>query len=105
MLAYWKFGKGTVIYSGLSDPQGNIYDPLNGECLNDFHTLSTYPIFWKQLLEWIKGSLDVTEYNAKTGMLMKFPVSIAIKTPGISDNNTLLFDEVEFMKFGEKRCC
>jgi hypothetical protein len=95
MLAYGKFGKGTVIYSGLSDPQGNIYDPLNENVWNDFHTRSTYPIFWKQLLEWIKGSLDVTEYNAKTGMLMKFPVSIAVKTPGDKvTTDTLLFDEV-----------
>ncbi|MFA4957236.1 MAG: VWA domain-containing protein [Candidatus Methanoperedens sp.] len=95
MLAYWKFGKGTVIYSGLSDPQGNIYDPINENVWNDFHTRSSYPIFWKQLLEWIKGSLDVTEYNAKTGMLMKFPVSISVKTPGDKvTTDTLLFDEV-----------
>jgi len=94
MLAYWKFGKGTVIYSGLSDPQGNIYDPLNENVWNDFHTLSTYPLFWKQLLEWIKGSLDVTEYNAKTGMIMKFPVSVAVKTPGDKvTTDTLLLDE------------
>ncbi len=95
ILAYWKFGKGTVIYSGLSDPQGNIYDPMNENVWNDFHTRSSYPIFWKQLLEWIKGSLDVTEYNAKTGMLMKFPASIAVKTPGDKvTTDTLLFDEV-----------
>jgi hypothetical protein len=95
MLAYWKFGKGTVIYSGLADPQGNIYDPINENVWNDFHTSSSYPIFWKQLLEWIKGSLDVTEYNAKTGMLMKFPVSVAVKTPGDKvTTDTLLFDEV-----------
>jgi len=95
MLAYWKFGKGTVIYSGLSDPQGNIYDPLNANVWNDFHTRSSYPLFWKQLLEWIKGSLDVTEYNAKTGMIMKFPASITVKTPGDKvTTDTLLFDEV-----------
>ena len=36
ILAYWKFGKGTVIYSGLADPQGNnIYDPLNEHVWND----------------------------------------------------------------------
>jgi hypothetical protein len=96
MLAYWKFGKGTVIYSGLADPQGNnIYDPLNDKVWNDFHTLPGYPLFWKQLLEWIKGSLDVTEYNAKTGMLIKFPASVTVNTP--SDKVTtdlLLLDEV-----------
>lgn len=96
MLAYWKFGKGTVIYSGLADPQGNnIYDPINENVWNDFHTLPGYPLFWKQMLEWIKGSLDVTEYNARTGMLIKFPASVAVNTP--TDKVTtdlLLLDEV-----------
>lgn len=96
ILAYWKYGKGTVIYSGLADPRGNnIYDPLNENVWNDLHTLPEYPIFWKQMLEWIKGSLDVAEYNAKTGMLIKFPVSVTVNTP--SDRvttDTLLLDEV-----------
>ncbi|MCX9082146.1 MAG: VWA domain-containing protein [Candidatus Methanoperedens sp.] len=96
ILAYWKYGKGTVIYSGLADPRGNnIYDPLNENVWNDLHTLPEYPLFWKQMLEWIKGSLDVAEYNAKTGMLIKFPVSVTVNTP--SDRvttDTLLLDEV-----------
>jgi len=37
----------------------------------------------------------VTEYNAKTGMLMKFPASVAVKTPDDKvTTDTLLFDEV-----------
>lgn len=96
VLAYWKLGKGTVIYSGLADPEGkDIYDPLNEKVWNDFHTNPSYPIFWKQLLEWIKGSLDVSEYNVKTGTLMKYPASVEIKTPSdIQTTDALLFDEV-----------
>ncbi len=96
ILAYWKYGKGTVIYSGLADPQGNnIYDPLNENVWNDLHTFPDYPLFWKQMLEWIKGSLDVAEYNAKTGMLMKFPVSVTVNTPSDKvTTDTLLLDEV-----------
>lgn len=96
MLAYWKFGKGIVIYSGLADPQGNnIYDPLNEQVWNDFHTLPEYPLFWKQLLEWLKGSLDVTEYNAKTGMIIKFPGTVTVNTPSDKvTTDTLLLDEV-----------
>lgn len=96
ILAYWKYGKGTVIYSGLADPQGNnIYDPLNENVWNDLHTFPDYPLFWKQMLEWIKGSLDVTEYNAKTGMVMKFPVSVTVNTPSDKvTTDTLLLDEV-----------
>ncbi|MFZ3384131.1 MAG: BatA domain-containing protein [Candidatus Methanoperedens sp.] len=96
ILAYWKFGKGIVIYSGLADPGGNnIYDPLNEQVWNDLHTLPGYPLFWKQMLEWIKGSLDVTEYNAKTGMLIKFPVPVKVDTPADTvTTDTLLLDEV-----------
>jgi hypothetical protein len=96
MLAYWKFGKGTVVYSGFADPRGNnIYDPLNEGVWNDFHTLPGYPLFWKQLLEWLKGSLDVTEYNANTGMIIRFPVSVTVNTPSDKvTTDTLLLDEV-----------
>jgi hypothetical protein len=96
ILAYWKYGKGTVIYSGLADPRGNnIYDPLNENVWNDLHTLPDYPLFWKQMLDWIKGSLDVAEYNFKTGMLMKFPVSVTVNTPSDKvTTDTLLLDEV-----------
>ncbi len=88
--------KESVIYSGLADPRGNnIYDPLNEQVWNDLHTLPDYPLFWKQMLEWIKGSLDVTEYNAKTGMLIKFPVSVKVDTPADKvTTDTLLLDEV-----------
>lgn len=96
MLAYWKYGKGIVIYSGLADPAGdNIFDPLNTKIWNDFHALPEYPLFWKQMLEWITGSLDVTEYNAKTGQYIKLPARESVKTP--SENITtdlLLLDEV-----------
>lgn len=96
MLAYWKYGKGIVIYSGLADPAGdNIFDPLNTKVWNDFHALPEYPLFWKQMLEWITGSLDVTEYNAKTGQYIKLPARETVKTP--SENITtdlLLLDEV-----------
>ncbi len=96
IIAYWKYGRGTVIYSGLADPMGNnIYDPLNENVWNDLHAFPDYPLFWKQMLEWIKGSLDVTEYNAKTGMVMKFPASVTVKTPSDEvTTDTLLLDEV-----------
>ncbi len=100
MLAYWKFGKGTVLYSGLADPVAeniseNIYDPLNPNIWNDFHSHADYPLFWKQMLEWITGSLGVSEYNAKTGQFIKLPATETVKTP--SDTVTtdlLLLDEV-----------
>jgi len=104
MLAYWNFGKGLVIYSGFADPQGdNIYDPLNEKVWNDFHTLPAYPLFWKQMLEWISGTLDVSEYNAKTGMFIKLPGTQVIKTPADTvTTDTLLLDEVGVYKIPGK---
>lgn len=104
MLAYWKFGKGLVVYSGLADPMGdNIFDPLNEKVWNDFHAKPQYPLFWKQMLEWISGSLDVSEYNAKTGMFIMLPATQTVKTP--TDRVTtelLLLDEVGIYELPDK---
>jgi hypothetical protein len=96
MLAYWKFGSGTVVYSGLADPQGNnIFDPLNENVWNDFHALPEYPLFWKQVIEWVSGSLDVSEFNGKTGQFIKLPARQTVKTPSDSiTTDLLLLDEV-----------
>ncbi len=104
MLAFWKFGKGMVIYSGLADPQGeNIYDPLNENVWNDFHANPAYPLFWKQMLEWISGSLDVSEYNAKTGQFIKLPATQTIKTPTDTiTTDLLLLDEVGIYELPDK---
>ncbi len=104
MLAYWKFGKGLVIYSGLADPQGiNIYDPLNEKIWNDFHANPAYPLFWKQMLEWISGSLDVSEYNAKTGQFIKLPATQTVKTPTDTvTTDLLLLDEVGIYELPDK---
>ena len=104
MLAYWKSGKGSVIYSGLADPKGdNIYDPLNEGVWNDFHALPEYPLFWKQVLEWISGSLDISEYNAKTGTFVRLPSTQTIKTPDDTvTTDLLLLDEVGIYKLPNK---
>jgi hypothetical protein len=104
LLAYWKYGKGIVIYSGLADPGGdNIFDPLNTLVWNDFHALPEYPLFWKQMLEWLTGSLDVSEYNAKTGQYIRLPARETIKSPSESvTTDLLLLDEVGVYKLPEK---
>lgn len=96
MLAFWKYGKGLVIYSGFADPKGdNIYDPLNENIWNDFHALPEYPLFWKQIMDWISGSYDVSEYNARTGQIIKLSSRQTVKTPGDTvTTELLLLDEV-----------
>ncbi len=104
LLAYWKYGKGIVIYSGLADPAGdNIFDPLNTQVWNDFHALPEYPLFWKQMLEFITGSLDVSEYNAKTGQYIGLPARETVKTPSESvTTEMLLLDEVGIYSLPDK---
>ncbi len=104
ILAYWKSGSGMVIYSGLADPHGdNIYDPLNENVWNDLHAHPEYPLFWKQMMEWISGSLDVSEYNARTGQFIKLPSRQTIKTPSDSiTTDMLLLDEVGIYKLPDK---
>ncbi|MCZ7400171.1 MAG: VWA domain-containing protein [Candidatus Methanoperedens sp.] len=104
MLAYWKSGKGMVIYSGLADPRGdNIYDPLNENVWNDFHSNPGYPLFFKQMLEWISGSSDVSEYNAKTGQFIKLPAAQTVKTPADTvTTDLLLLDEVGIYELPDK---
>lgn len=104
MLSFWKVGKGTVLYSGLADPEGdNIYDPLNPGVWNNFHAKPTYPLFWLRLIEWLTGSLDVSEFNAKTESFIKFNTPQKIQTPSLSiTTDNLLLDEVGIYRLPDK---
>ena len=52
---------------------------------------------------WISGSLDVSEYNARTGQFIKLPSRQTIKTPDDSiTTDMLLLDEVGIYKLPYK---
>jgi len=94
MLAYQKHGSGTVVYSGFGEG-----DPG----WNDFYTRVDYPIFWRQIVDWMSGVLGIEEYNVRTGKTYPLGEEQKITTPSgtvITDN--LLFDEVGGYRIGDR---
>ncbi|MEA1944708.1 MAG: VWA domain-containing protein [Euryarchaeota archaeon] len=86
VLAYRKSGAGTVVYFGFGEG-----DPA----WNDFHTRVDYPIFWRQIVDWMSGVLGIDEYNVRTGRMYPLGTEQEVITPTdaiVTDN--LLFDEV-----------
>ena len=78
MLSYRKQGEGTVIYLGLNDVTGD--DAWSG-----FAAMPQFPIFWKQMLNWLGGT-DISEHNVRTGTVIRMPSTQTITYP---DGSTL----------------
>ena len=93
MLAYRKHGSGTVFYSGFGE---------GDSAWNDFHTRVDYPIFWRQIVDWMSGVRGIEEYNVRTGRMLPLGGEHKVTTPSgtvITDN--LLFDEVGWYRIGD----
>ncbi len=78
MLSYRRQGEGTVVYLGLNDVTGD--DAWSG-----FATMPQFPIFWKQMLDWLGGT-DSSEHNVRTGTVIRMPSTQTITYP---DGSTL----------------
>jgi len=78
MLSYRRQGKGTVVYLGLNDVTGD--DAWSG-----FAAMPQFPIFWKQMLNWLGGT-DISEHNVRTGTVIRMPSTQTITNP---DDTTL----------------
>ncbi|KAF5417379.1 MAG: hypothetical protein C5S48_00465 [Candidatus Methanogaster sp.] len=86
MLAYQKHGSGTVFYSGFGEGDST---------WNDFHTRVDYPIFWRQIVDWMSGVRGIEEYNVRTGRMMSLGGMQEVTIPsGTVETDNLLFDEV-----------
>lgn len=86
MLSYRKQGAGTVVYFGFGEG-----DPS----WNDFHTRVDYPIFWRQIVDWLSGVLEIEAYNVRTGRTYPLAGRQEVDTPsGAVTTDNLLFDEV-----------
>jgi hypothetical protein len=95
MLAYWNIGGGKVLYIGFAEPEGDPYDPFTA--WNSFHATPTYPLFWKNLIEWSTGSIDVNKFNLRAGALKQYPQVVKVTTPTTTlTTDTVLFDETGF---------
>jgi hypothetical protein len=73
MLSSRRQGKGTVVYLGLNDVTGD--DAWSG-----FAAMPQFPIFWKQMLNWLGGT-DISEYNVKTGTVIRMLSTQTITNP------------------------
>ena len=78
MLSYRRHGEGTVVYLGLNDVTGD--DAWSG-----FAAMPQFPIFWKQMLNWLGGT-DISEHNVRTGTVIRIPSTQIITNP---DGTTL----------------
>ena len=93
MLAYQQSGAGVVLYSGFGEGDSR---------WNDFHTRVDYPIFWRQVVDWMSGVLGIDEYNVKTGRMYPLGGEQDVGTPSeaIIHTDNLLFDECGGYRIG-----
>jgi hypothetical protein len=86
MLVYQQSGAGVVLYSGFGEGDSR---------WNDFHTRVDYPIFWRQVVDWMSGVLGIDEYNVKTGRT--YPLGgeqdVVMPSEAIIRTDNLLFDD------------
>jgi hypothetical protein len=73
MLSYIRRGEGTVAYLGLNDITG-----INA--WSGFNTLPEFPLFWKNMFDWLGGT-NLDELNVKTGTMLRLPSKQAVINP------------------------
>ncbi len=93
MLSYRRQGDGTVVYFGFGEGDSS---------WNDFHTRVDYPIFWRQIVDWMSGVLEIEAYNVRTGRTYPMAGRQEVITPsGPVTTDNLLFDEVGGYQVGD----
>jgi hypothetical protein len=73
MLSYMRQGEGMVVYLGFNDLTGD-------EAWSGFNTLPEFPLFWKNMFDWLGGT-NLNELNVKTGTLLRLPSRQAVLYP------------------------
>jgi hypothetical protein len=73
MLSYWRREGGTVVYIGMNDITGD--DAWSG-----FNTLPEFPLFWKNMFDWLGGT-NLDERNIKTGTMIRLASNQTITHP------------------------
>jgi hypothetical protein len=73
MLSYIQRGDGTVVYLGLNDITG-----INA--WSGFNTMPEFPLFWKNMFDWLGGT-NLDELNVKTGTMLRLPSKQAVINP------------------------
>lgn len=73
MVSYIRKGEGTVVYIGLNDITGD-------NAWSGFNTLPEFPLFWKNMFDWLGGT-NLDELNVKTGTMLRLPSKQAVINP------------------------
>ncbi len=96
MLSYRRQGEGTVVYLGLNDVTGD--DAWSG-----FAAMPQFPIFWKQILNWLGGT-DSSEHNVRTGTVIRMPSTQTITSPDgtIQTTSNVWVDQAGLYYIGEQ---
>jgi hypothetical protein len=94
MLSYIRRGEGTVVYLGLNDITGD-------NAWSGFNTLPEFPLFWKNMFDWLGGT-NLDELNVKTGTMLRLPSKQAVINPdGTTITTTNLWiDQVGLYNIG-----
>ncbi|MBE0523187.1 MAG: BatA domain-containing protein [Methanosarcinales archaeon] len=73
MLSYVRQGEGKVVYLGLNDITGD-------NAWSGFNTLPEFPLFWKNMFDWVGGT-NLDELNVKTGTMLRLPSKQVVINP------------------------
>jgi len=84
-------GIGRVIYYGIIDG------------LSDFKTLTSYPIFWSKLLNFLVQTEDINDYNFRTGDILAVKEQ-TVKTPSADiETSKIILDEAGVYELEDKK--
>ncbi len=97
MLSYRRQGEGTVVYLGLNDVTEN------ESWSSGFAAMPQFPIFWKQILNWLGGT-DISEHNVRTGTVIRMPSTQTITSPDgtIQTTSNVWVDQAGLYYIGEQ---
>ncbi len=91
LLTVHALGNGKIIYYGILEQD------------TDFTLQPSYPIFWTNVLRYLAGQGDLSEFNVPTGNTLSLASKKEVRTPSRQwTTNTVLFDEVGLYKIEDK---
>ncbi|MFH1642228.1 MAG: BatA and WFA domain-containing protein [Nanoarchaeota archaeon] len=89
--------------SPLLSQQGNVFYYGVIDDKSDFKTLTSYPIFWNELISFLVRTEDITDYNYKSGTLVALSKQ-SVKTPTTNmATSQLILDEHGIYEFNSKK--
>ncbi len=89
VISYKTIGNGRVLYYGILDQFSGFKFDLN------------YPVFWKNVVNFVLNRKDISELNTKSGKILTFENPVNVATPsGQEESDTISLDDLGFYGFG-----